>query len=117
MSPTRRPTSASRRRPKPASRRRAARVRWDRVGRVALVLVLGGVLLAYVGPAASYVSTWQESRARQGELRTLEAEYARLLARRRALLEPQSLEREARALGMVRQGERAFVVQGLPAGD
>ena len=75
-----------------------------------------GVLLAYVGPAASYVRTWQESRARQAELRTLEAEHARLLARRQALLAARSLEGEARALGMVRRGERAFVVQGLPAG-
>ena len=32
-----------------------------------------------------------------------------------ALRDPGALEREARRLGMVRQGERPYVVQGLPA--
>jgi len=89
-------------------------VRWDRVGRVALLMVLGGVLLLYVGPARSYWETWRESKTRTAELRTLQQENRRLLERRRQLRDPQALEREARALGMVREGERAFVVEGLP---
>ena len=31
-----------------------------------------------------------------------------------ALRDPGALEREARSLGMVRQGERAYVIEGLP---
>jgi cell division protein FtsB len=89
-------------------------VRWDRLGRVALLVVLAGVVLLYVGPAHSYWQTWRESRARHTELSHLQAEHDRLLARRRALREPASLMREARRLGMVRQGERAFVLQDLP---
>src|SRR5215212_4039731 len=89
-------------------------VRWDRVGRVALLVVLGGVLLLYAGPVRSYWQTWRESRAKHAELHRLEAEHARLLARRRELREPASLMREARRLGMVRRGERAFVLQDLP---
>ena len=89
-------------------------VRWDRLGRVALLVVLAGVVLLYVGPAHSYWQTWRESRARHAELTRLEAEHERLLARRRALREPASLMREARRLGMVRRGERAFVIQDLP---
>ena len=89
-------------------------VRWDRVGRVALLVVLGGVLLLYAGPARSYWQTWRESRAKHAELRRLEGEHARLLERRRELREPASLMREARRLGMVRRGERAFVLQDLP---
>lgn len=108
--------AASRRAP---SRRRPATrstggVRWDRLGRITLLVVLAGVLLLYVGPAVSYVETWRESKAKQAELHRLQAEHKRLLARRRALLEPRSLEREARSLGMVSQDERAFVVEGLP---
>ena len=91
-----------------------AGVRWDRVGRVALLVVLGGVLLLYAGPARSYWQTWRESKAKHSELRRLEGEHERLLARRRELREPASLMREARRLGMVRRGERAFVVQDLP---
>jgi cell division protein FtsB len=91
-----------------------AGVRWDRVGRVALLVVLGGVLLLYAGPARSYWQTWRESKTKHSEVRRLEAEHERLLARRRELREPASLMREARRLGMVRRGERAFVVQDLP---
>lgn len=89
------------------------RVRWDRVGRVALLLVLGLILLLYVGPARSFVSTWQEARTKRSDVRRLEAENRRLQARRRKLEDPRALETEARRLGMVRPDERAFVVQGL----
>src|SRR5918911_412471 len=114
-----RASARSRPRPRPAPRRRprAARpgagVRWDRVGRVTLLLVLAGILLLYVGPAVTYVQTWRESKARQADLRALQRENARLLARRRALEDPQSLVLEARAMGLVRRGERAFVIEGL----
>ena len=115
-----RASAAARSRARPAPRRRrpaarpAAGVRWDRLGRITLLLVLAGVLLLYVGPAVSYFQTWRESKARQDELRSLQRENVRLLARRRALREPRSLELEARAMGMVRRGERAFVIEGLP---
>jgi septum formation initiator len=99
-----------------AARRRVARggVRWDRIGRVGLLLVLGLILLLYIGPARSFYSTWQESHAKRDEVRRLTAEHTRLDARRRALGDPRTLEAEARKLGMVRPTERAFVVKGLP---
>jgi len=119
-----RASAAARARARPAPRRRpraAARptagVRWDRLARITLLLVLAGVLLLYIGPAVSYVQTWRESKAWQADLRSLQRENARLLARRRALREPRSLELEARALGMVRRGERAFVIEGLKTRD
>jgi hypothetical protein len=91
-------------------------VRWDRLGRVALLVVLGGIVLLYVGPAHSYWQTWNDARAKRGELHRLQQEHQRLLARRRALREPALLMREARGQGMVREGERAFVVSNLPKG-
>jgi len=98
-----------------AARRRArGGVRWDRIGRVGLLLVLGLILLLYIGPARSFYSTWQESHAKRDEVRRLTAEHERLDARRRALGDPRTLEAEARKLGMVRPDERAFVVKGLP---
>ena len=42
------------------------------------------------------------------------AENERLRARRDALKRQSSLEREARRLGMVKAGERMYVVEGLP---
>ena len=46
-------------------------------------------------------------------LEQLERENARLRARKAELKNPRALEREARRLGMVKPGERAYVVEGL----
>jgi cell division protein FtsB len=97
-----------------ALRRPAARIRWDRVGRVALLLVLLGVIALYVNPLRNYVSTWGEKNERQAEVTRLERENAALRQRQAQLRDPRALEREARGLGMVRPGERAYVVEGLP---
>src|SRR3954452_25244744 len=99
-----------------AATRRVARVRWDRISRYALLLVFVVVLLLYVGPAKSYIHTLGEPHARPGQARALEREHARLEARKRALADPQVVEAEARRLGMVRPGERPFVVRNLPRG-
>jgi cell division protein FtsB len=78
-----------------------------------MLLLIAGVLLLYVGPAHSWYVTWRDAHAKRAEVRTLRAENQRLRARRAELLRPGTLEREARALGMVRPGERPFIVQGL----
>jgi cell division protein FtsB len=90
------------------------RIRWDRLGRWALVFVLALIVYLYVGPARTWVSTWQEARSKRKEVAALRAENERLRARRDDLRRASSLEREARRLGMVRAGERAYVVEGLP---
>jgi cell division protein FtsB len=89
-------------------------IRWDRVGRVALLLVLALVLLLYVGPAKSWWSTWNHAKEKRAEVQRLQAENQRLRHEKRLLTQPSSLEREARKQGMVRRGERPFVVEGLP---
>ena len=103
----------------PARRRRPASgsgVHWDRVGRVALVLGIGVILLLYIGPIHTYISTWREAKAKRAQIHQLEAEHARLLARRRSLQRPDLLEVRARRLGMVRPGERAYSIEHLPGG-
>jgi cell division protein FtsB len=91
-------------------------IRWDRISRVALLVVLIGILALYVGPARSYWSTVQEAKHRRAEVASLKHANDKLRARRNALRNPASLEREARRLGMVRPGERAYVVKHLPKG-
>jgi cell division protein FtsB len=98
------------------SLRGARGIRWDRVSRVALLIVLLGLLFLYVGPARSYWSTVQEAKHRRAEVARLKRENTKLRARRDALRNPAALEREARRLGMVRQGERSYVVKHLPRG-
>jgi cell division protein FtsB len=91
-------------------------IRWDRVGRVALLAVLVVIVFLYVGPARSYISTLRESKQRSAEVAQLRRENRKLRARRDALRNPRALEREARRLGMVRPTERSYVVKNLPKG-
>jgi cell division protein FtsB len=120
MPPAGSATAASRRRaparPTAATALGAAalRVRWDRVGRTALLLVLLAVALAYVGPARSLLSTWHESSAKQAQLQRLQHEHDALLTRATELRDPRTVQTEARRLGMVQPGERSYVVGNLP---
>lgn len=119
MPPARSTAAAARPRPsRPAGGVGAAalRVRWDRVARVTLLLVLVGVVALYIGPAHSLLSTWQESNAKQAQLRALEREHDALVKQSATLRDPRTIESEARRLGMVRPGEHSYVIQGLPGG-
>jgi cell division protein FtsB len=89
-------------------------IRWDRVGRVTLLLVLFGVVALYVGPSISYFRTWREAQGRRGEVRELQRENQRLRRRSAELRDTRTLEREARRLGLVKPGELPFIVKGLP---
>jgi cell division protein FtsB len=89
-------------------------VRWDRVGRVALLLLLLLVVALYVEPARALFSTWRESHAKQAQLHALEREHGALLRQQRALRTPLTIAAEARQLGMVKPGEIPYVVRGLP---
>jgi cell division protein FtsB len=90
---------------------RASSIRWDRVGRTALLGVLGMILLLYVSPLTHWVAQSRTADEQRAELRRLESEHRRLADRAAALERAGAIEREARALGMVRRGERAYVIQ------
>jgi len=77
-------------------------------------VLLALVALAYVGPLHSLLSTWHESNAKQAQLHQLQREHDALLRRARALRDPRTVQTEARRLGMVKPGERSYVVTGLP---
>jgi cell division protein FtsB len=94
--------------------RRRTQIRWDRLGRWALIAVLGFVLYLYVGPAATWVSTYREAGRKRAEVAALKAENKRLRERRQELRDPEAMEREARRLGMVKAGEKSYVVE-IPA--
>ena len=93
--------------------RRLTRIRWDRLGRWALIVVLGLVLYLYIGPALTWVSTYKEAKRKRADVAALKAENRRLKDRRRELKDPAALEREARRLGMVKAGEKSYVVQDV----
>lgn len=85
-------------------------IRWDRLSRAALLAVLFVVLCLYVAPVKRYIQQRGTANAHAEELRALEQENRELRLRARQLRDPQALEREARRLGMVKQGERAYVI-------
>ena len=107
--------SAPRRRPRRRVQRRVgpSRVRWDRIGRIALVLVLFGVLVSYLNPLVNLVQAWQGSKSSEHQLEQLKHEKVQLTGQLRQVSSPATLEREARRLGMVKPGEHAYVVHGL----
>jgi cell division protein FtsB len=94
---------------------RAAGIRWDRVGRHALLGTLVVILMLYISPVKHWLEQSRTADEQRAELRQLERENARLKTRARELRRPDALEREARKLGMVRQGERAFAIENAPA--
>jgi cell division protein FtsB len=82
------------------------------------LLALGGVLLVaflYWRPAHAYLRTKHTLEARQADVRALQAEKTRLEKRLAQAGTKQQLVREARRLGLVKPGERLFIVRGIPA--
>jgi cell division protein FtsB len=92
-----------------------ARVRWDRLGRLAMLFVLAVLLYLYISPVRSLIGAVAESGRRQADVAALTRANRQLRAQRDALGTPAALERDARSLGLVRPGEKAYVIFGLPA--
>jgi hypothetical protein len=97
-----------------APRRGHSRVNWDRLGRVALTIVLAAVLFSYLNPVVNFIDAWRDSKAGEEQLTQLRTENEKLKRRDAEASEPAVLEREARRLGMTRLGERSYSVRGLP---
>jgi hypothetical protein len=101
---------------RPAPRRtgaRQSRVRWDKVGRVALVLVFAAVMASYVSPALNFFDAWRDSKSERSSLAELQAENAKLHQRLATVDGSDAAERAARKGGMVQVGEGAYYVRGL----
>jgi cell division protein FtsB len=94
------------------ARQGASRVNWDRVGRVALTLVLAAVLYSYLNPAIDFVKTYTATTAAKAQLHELQDENTRLHNRVQSADDPIVISREARAQGMVAEGETPIVIRG-----
>jgi len=123
MPPARPATAAPRRQPRPAPRKRPRlinhpprlRVRWERVGRVGLLVVLGVVVALYVEHTLSYFATRSQANQQQAIVTRLTRDNARLTRQTRSLNDLSTIVSRARALGMVRPGERPYVITGQPS--
>ncbi len=77
------------------------------------VAVIGAIALAYVHPLRSYREARSEVENRRAEIAQLERE-TELLAQQLARAgRDDFVLREARELGLVRPGERLFIVKGV----
>ncbi|HSZ69549.1 MAG TPA: hypothetical protein VK756_04235 [Solirubrobacteraceae bacterium] len=106
------PTAAARPRVRP--RPAPARVRWDRVARIALLCVLGALLYLYASAGISLLSNWKAAGEDSAQVLALERQHVALEAQHAALTSPGTLVEEARKLGMMRPGEHTYVLSGLP---
>jgi len=88
-----------------------SRIRWDRVGRWALICVFAFVIYLYVGPARTWVSTYGEAKRKREDVAKLRVQNERLQEHKRQLQRPGAVELEARKLGMVKAGEKLYVVE------
>jgi hypothetical protein len=87
-----------------------SRVGWDRKFRFVMIGSL--LLVGWIGLKAGLALMQARSQASQESslISSLESEHRTLVARERALYQPATIENDARALGMVRAGERAYVI-------
>jgi cell division protein FtsB len=123
MPPARPATAAPRRHPRPAPRKRPLlvarppklRVRWERVGRIGLLVVLTIVVGLYVEHTLSYFATHTQADRQQAIVTKLTRQNAQLAKQAKALNTPSMIVSQARALGMVRPNERPYVITGQPA--
>jgi cell division protein FtsB len=119
--PSARPAPAAPRRPArrpPPKPRRVVlrgpklRVRWDRAGRVGLLIVLGVVVGLYVQHTLSYMATRSQASHQEAIVDRLARQNASLARQQAALSQPGTIVQDARALGMVRPNERPYVITG-----
>jgi hypothetical protein len=112
-----RTAASGRRRPaaprRPGPRQGASRIHWDRVGRVALTLVLAAVLYSYLNPVIDFVKTYTATTAAKAELHEAQHENTRLHWRIQHADDPIVLDGKGRAQGMIAPGETPYVVRGL----
>jgi cell division protein FtsB len=106
--PKRRPAAR-----RPGARRSASRIKWDRVGRIALVLVLFAVAYSYLNPAIDLFKTYQSTTAAKAEFHELLRENKRLHKAVQTADKPAVVEGTARKQGMIADGETPFVLHGL----
>jgi cell division protein FtsB len=76
--------------------------------------VLAVVAGLYLQQGIDYLSTRSAADAQRATAVRLARQNAVLQREENALRDPATIKRDARALGMVKNGERSYVVVGLP---
>lgn len=80
--------------------------------RIFIAGLLTALLLGYVGPVSGYLNQRAELRDESAKLEVLEQRRETLRKQIADLNKADVLEARARAIGLVKPGERAFIVRG-----
>jgi cell division protein FtsB len=109
----RRARAQGRRRPQSVKLRAPhLRVRWERLGRIGLLVVLAVVIGLYADHAISYFSARAASNRQHAIVSHLERQNAYFERRKRSLENLPTVLAQARRLGMVRPGEQPYAIIG-----
>jgi cell division protein FtsB len=75
-------------------------------------------LIGWLGLKAmlALIATHSQAQQERGLVQSLQRQNQALLKQQHELNQRETIIRDARALGMVRSGEKSYVVTGLPAG-
>ena len=79
-----------------------------------LVIVLAVVFGLYLQQGLTFLSSRSQANEQKSIVTQLTHERGRLISQQKALKDPATIERDARALGMIKPGERPYVITGLP---
>jgi cell division protein FtsB len=101
--------------PRSKKGRNATGLRFDRMGRLAMLVLVVALVGLYVRSGVSLWSAWNASRADSTKVLSLEAQSNRLKQQHSQLQQRWATEAAARRLGMAHDGEKAYVIRGLPS--
>ena len=107
---TSRPTET---RPRPrqvAQRLPISKIGWDRKFRIVMVVVVGMVGLLGLKAGLALLAARAQAAQETSLVLSLEKQHRQLVAQKRALFQKSTIMRDARQLGMIESGERAYVV-------
>ncbi len=90
-------------------------MRWDRVGRIAMLCVLVALVYLYASTGLHMFSTWRQSHRASARVAAMESEHRRLVAEHNRLSSQVAVEVQAKALGMQRADEQPYIVSNLPS--
>jgi len=94
-----------------SSRRRRRR----RLGRLLPVIVVVGIAYFYYRPLSSWMHTRDALAHRQAQVVALQKQKAELERSLTKATSLSALARRARRIGLVRQGEKLYIIKGIPA--
>jgi cell division protein FtsB len=87
-------------------------VRWERLGRIGLLVVLAVVIGLYADHTISYFTARAQSDRQHAIVTRLKRQNAYFEQRQRSLGDLSSILAQARKLGMVRAGEQPYAITG-----